>query len=145
MQAISRPRLAADRHENTAPADQRLEDPAVVRRETDAPQRAGEPELRQVARTALERFEQRAVPDRRADAGEVDALAFCGKHAFNQRRRFRGFFRENRHGVGGKAGLLQGVEPLGRPRNILKHSDREQSDVSLNHERVMYLTAGARG
>src|SRR5438270_1847137 len=56
-------RLTMNRDENASATDERLENATVVRLESDAAHRAGEPELRQIARAPLQRRDQWTTSD----------------------------------------------------------------------------------
>src|SRR4051812_36087935 len=69
-EGIGRPWLAADRHEHSTATGQRLENSGVVRLEPDTPHGAGKPQLPQIVGAALQRFEQRSMPQDRTDRGQ---------------------------------------------------------------------------
>src|SRR5262249_53898789 len=101
---ISRARLAADRDEDAAASDQGLEDPAVVRLKADATHRARDSELRQIARLALQRRDERTARDDSPEVRDVEAIRRRGENFFNQRGGLRRGLRENRERVAREAG-----------------------------------------
>ena len=96
-----------------------------MRLKPDAAHRAGQPSFGEIAGRALQRLEQRAAGDDRADRGELDPLALRAERLLDQRGGIGRVLGEDRQRLGRKSRLLQRVEPLGRPRDVLKHSDRE--------------------
>ena len=81
-----------------------------------------------------------AVRERRSapTAGEVEPIARRAERLLDQARPRRACPSRESSATRRKARLLQRVEPLRRPRHVLKHTDREPSGLDLNHGRVMY-------
>src|SRR2546428_12222820 len=67
-------RLAPNRDEHPAATDQRFENASVMRLEPDAPHRAGDANLREIAGTALQRVDQWPTRDHGTDVGRLEAL-----------------------------------------------------------------------
>src|SRR5436190_15232504 len=123
-QRVRCPRLGLDRDEHTALFRKGVENAPVVRLEPDAPHRAREPEFEEFLWTAEGR-DERAARDSRADAGQFDAIGWRPERSLDECRRFRTVFDHNRERLGWKTGLLQRVHAFVRPREVLKHTDRE--------------------
>ena len=75
-------------------------------------------------------------------AGPMPAMssrpARRAERLLEERGRLGRVLRENRQRLRRQARLLQRGNPLGRPRDVLKHADGEPSSLDLNHGRVMY-------
>ena len=74
-----------------------------------------------------------AACDHGPDAGKVKPIGGAAQHFFKQCRRLGTVLRQNGQRLARKSGLLQRVEPFRCPTRILNHTDREPSDISLNH------------
>ncbi len=74
----------------------------------------------------------RASPDRRPDSRQLDAIRGA-ERSLDEGCRVRTVFDEYRQRFDGKTGLRQRFEPSLRPRQILKHADRESLDVGPHH------------
>ena len=131
-EGVGRAGLAPHRHEDAAPPRQRIENPAVVRLKSNTPHRARQAEFLEVART--KRREQRTSTERSADAGEFDALRRRAQHALDERRAVDAVLQQDRQRLDRKAGLLERVDALLRPRRVLKHADRESFCIHVNHD-----------
>src|SRR5207249_9741255 len=103
-----------------------LEDATVVRLEPHTAQRAGESELRQIARRTLQRVQERTARDHLPGAGEIQPLGAGAERALDEPARVARFLGKDRQYVGGKPGALQRVEPFLRPRDVLKNADGEK-------------------
>src|SRR5689334_16227525 len=112
-------RLAPDRDQDAAASGERFEDTAVVRLEADAAHRARDPDLREIARAALERVDERSPRDDRADARDLEPIARGAERLLDERRGVGRVLRENRQGFSGKSRALQRREALRRPRDVL--------------------------
>jgi hypothetical protein len=137
-QGIGRPRLAVNSHHDAAPRDQRLEDPAVMGLKTDPAHRAGKAYFREIACASLQRLCHRSMQDGGSDAGDLETASRRAERLLDQRRRLRRLLRNNRQGCRRKTRLNQRSNPLARPRDVLKHTDREPPSLDIDHGRVMY-------
>src|SRR2546428_12937225 len=130
-------RLAPNRDEHSAATDQRLENASVMRLEPDAPHRAGDANLREIAGTALQRVDQRPARDHGTNVGRVEPLHGGSERLLDQFPDLGALLRQDRQRLGWKSRLLQRVEALLRPRDVLKHRDGEESGLDVDHGRVM--------
>src|SRR5436190_22865946 len=95
-----------------------------------------------IACVAYERGHQRPEQFEGAEACHVETFSVRADCLFDERRCLRAVLRENGQRLSRKPGACKRVEPFCRPREILKHSNREPADVDLNHGRVMYHEGG---
>src|SRR2546428_8666127 len=84
-------RLAPNRDEHPAATDQRFENASVMRLEPDAPHRAGDANLREIAGTALQRVDQWPTRDHGTDVGRLEPLHGGAPESFGHIFVHRGF------------------------------------------------------
>src|SRR5204863_8336490 len=107
-----------------------------------APHRTGQSDFREVPARALEGLNERTAHEDGADRRQLQAICRGAEGAGEQRANLGALFHENRQRFRDKPGLREGLEPLVRPRDVLKHSHRESSRFDVDHSGVMYAKNG---
>ena len=69
-----------------------------------------------------------------ADPAHFQTIRGSAQRACDERADIGALLRENRQRFGGKSGLPKRVEPLLRPRDILKDTDRKPSRFHVDHD-----------
>ena len=131
-EGVGRARLAADRDEDAAASGQRFEDPAVMCLKADTPHGAGEADRRQIAEGSLQRGDERPVCHRSANHAQLQSIARSSERLFDEGRSVVGRLRENGRSVVRETRLLQRVERLRGPGDVLKHGDGEESGLCVD-------------
>src|SRR5439155_5715977 len=115
-----------------------FEDAAVMRLEADTAHGAGDADLAEIPRAALQRLNQWSTCDDAADAADVEPIAFRAERLLDQRRGIRSLFREDTEHVDGKSRVFERGEAFAGPRGVLKYADRKSCGICVDHWRVIY-------
>ena len=132
-QRFRRTRLALNRDEDATAACERIEDPPVMGLKSDAPHRARQSQLGQVAALALKRLNERTTGDHRANPRQLEPFTRGSKRAFEQAHSFRTVFGNNAQRLCGKSCMVERREALLGPRDILEYAHGESSFVDAGH------------
>jgi hypothetical protein len=132
-QRFCRTRLALNRDKDAAAARERVEDAPIMGLKSDAPHRAGQSQLGQVAALALKRLNERTTRDHRANPRQLEPFSRRPKRAFEEADSFGTVFGHNAQRLGGKSCVVERRESLLRPRDILEHAHCESSFIHTDH------------
>jgi len=69
----------------------------------------------------------------RANAGDLEFFARRTERPFDERCNLRSVFRKNAQRLGRDPGALERGNALLRPRDVLKHTNRESSGIDIDH------------
>jgi geranylgeranyl reductase family protein len=131
-------RIALDGDENATFGSQGLKNAPVVRLETHASHRAGESQFAKVACTALQGVDERPLGDNGSHDWKIEPIPRRAEYALHEGRHVGGIFRDDGQCRRRKACTPEGLDSLLRPRDILKHTNREERCVDCLHTQVMY-------
>src|SRR5205823_1735439 len=128
---ISRARLAANRNQHAAAPCEHFKDTGVMRLKSHPLHRASQSQSTKVAVGPLQRLNEGTVCDDLPDRGQLDSIAWRAKRSLDQRRSLGPGIREQRQGFQRKTSLFERRDPLLRPGDVLKYSDREPPGFDL--------------